>query len=484
MADVYNYVNDTGVILTDATTINEEVVTEYKNAFGTDLNTDPSTPQGLLITIETLSRIAVADNNAGIANQINPNIAGGVFLDALLALTGSFRVDSTQSSVFCTIMGVEGTFIPANSLISGAGGIPQFYLLANVTIPPGGTVANVQFNSVEDGPIDAAANTLTVRVSNILGWTSVTNPAAAILGTITQNDTQARLQRTNTLAAQGNSLAYNVISNLFLLEGVAPAGLTFQENVSSITQTINEIPMVSHSLYACVGGTSTDLKVATTLQNSKAAGCAYNNGFGIPISQVVEEPFSGQDITVLFDRPSIVTVNIEVTVHLFTSVQDVDQAVKNAIIAYSNGQLAGQSGFAVGQAVSPFQIAAAVSSQIPGLFVQEVSVGVVSITQQGLVTDTSMNITNLTYNAPVGGFQGIVNGMLVTDPLGYIPPGATVTGIIGQTTATLSVPAAGGTATEILTFLTSPIVPQTTEIPIGVWQKAFTSESIIAVTQV
>lgn len=482
-SDVYNYINQTGVIMTDATVIMAEVIEEYQSTFGSDLNVDPSTPQGMLIVIETLSRIAVANNNAAIANQINPNISGGVFLDALLALTGSFRVSSTQSSVACTIMGVEGTFIPAGSIISGMGGTPQFYSLIDVTIPPGGTSIGVPFNSVEFGPIAAAANTLTVTVSSILGWTSVTNPAAATLGTITQSDTQARLQRTNTLAAQGNSLAYNVISNLYLLPGVAPSGLTFQENTKSTTEIINFISMVSHSLYACVGGTASNLNVATTLQNSKAAGCAYNNGLGIPISQVVVDPYSGQSITVLFDTPSIVTINIAVTIHLFTSVQDVDTTVKAAIMKYVNGMLEGQSGFAVGQPVSPFQIAAAISSQIPGLFVQEVDVGVVSFTQQGTLANTMTTITGLTYNAPVGTFQGIQNGMFVTDPLGYIPALTTVTSITGSTIANMSNPATGS-ATEILTFSNSVITPQTTEIPIGVWQQATTNVGLISVTQV
>ena len=90
-SDVYNYINQTGVIMTDATVIMAEVIEEYQSTFGSDLNVDPSTPQGMLIVIETLSRIAVANNNAAIANQINPNISGGVFLDALLAYLKHYK---------------------------------------------------------------------------------------------------------------------------------------------------------------------------------------------------------------------------------------------------------------------------------------------------------------------------------------------------------------------------------------------------------
>ena len=104
MADVYDYILTTGVIVSDTGVINEEVITEYQQAFGSDLVTTPNTPQGVLITAETAARVAVADNNAALANQINPNVAGGVFLDAIGALTGTYRTPATPSTVMvsCT----------------------------------------------------------------------------------------------------------------------------------------------------------------------------------------------------------------------------------------------------------------------------------------------------------------------------------------------------------------------------------------------
>jgi uncharacterized phage protein gp47/JayE len=480
--DVYNYIDNTGVIMTDSEVIQTEVQQEYLNTFGSDLNLDPSTPQGMLITIETLSRIAVADNNAALANQINPNLSGGVFLDALLQLTGAQRESSSSSLVNCTITGVASTFIPQGAQISTTDGLTVFQLVSNTVIPPSGTIENVQFQSSEKGQIIANANTLTIIVSDILGWETVNNPNDATIGSLTQNDAQARLQRQNTLGAQGNSIATNVISNLYLIGGVSPSGVTFQENVSSTNQTINEILMVPHSLYTCVGGSATSLDIANSIQNSKAAGCSYNNGLGIPISQVVTVPLSNQEITVLFDRPSIVTIEIIVTVHANTTVQDVTTAVQNAIISYSLGELEGQPGFAVGQAVSPFQIAAAISSQITGLFIQEIEVAILSFTQQGTLTSGMNTVTNLTYNDPVGDFVGIQTGMLVSDGNVNIPSGTTVSSLVGSNEITISANATGSD-TEILTFTMTPSF-QSIEIPIGVWQQAVTFTSLITVNQV
>lgn len=483
VADVYNYIDTTGVIITDASVIQAQVIAEYQAIFGADLNTDPSTPQGMLITIETLSRIAVADNNAALANQINPNLAGGVFRDALLQLTGAQRETSTPSIVFCTITGVSGTIIPAGAQISNSDSSSIFELFSQTTIPVSGTILNVQFNSVTNGEISAAPGTLTTIVSNILGWETVTNPSAATLGTLTQSDSQSNLQRINTLGSQGNSIATNVISNLYLLPGVSPSGLTFQENVLSIPQTINEILMVSHSIYVCVGGSASNLDVATTIQKSKAAGCSYNNGLGIPVFQNVTIPLSNQIIDVLFDRPSLVTISINVTVHAFTTVQDVVTAVQNAILFYASGNIAGQPGFSVGQAVSPFVIAGAIMQQVQGIFVQEVEVGVLSFTQQGTLISGMNTVTNLTYNSPVGGFVGIQTGMTVSDGNVNIPSATTVSSLVGSNEITMNHNSTGS-ATEIITFGNASVSFQTTEIPIGVWQQAQTFASIISVTPV
>lgn len=438
MADVYDYIENTGVITADANTIQTEVQSEYLDTFGSDLNLDLSTPQGMLITIETLSRIAVADNNVALANQINPNLAGGVFLDALMQLLGLQRTPATRSKVNCTITGVEGTSIPAGAQISNSDGSIIFQIVSITVIPTGGSIQNVPFQSVSFGAVAAPANTLTTIVSNILGWESVTNPSAAIQGTATQSDTQARLLRQNALGAQGNSIAANVIASLYEIPGVSQAGVTFQENVSATTQTINDISMVSHSIYSVVGGTSDLEAIARALTYSKAAGAAYNNGLGIPISYPFTNQYSNQVIDVLFDLPSLVNISIQVTVHAFTTVQNVTTAVQNAIIQYATGNLPSQAGFVVGAAVSPFQLAAAINILVPGLFVQEIQVAVESFTQQGVITNGANTVTGLTYNAPISPYIGIATGMIITDQAGNIPPGTTIASLVGSHAITMS----------------------------------------------
>ncbi len=226
----YQYVESTGVIIADTSEILSGIQTEYRGVFGADLAVTSDTPQGVLIAAEALARVEVVNNNAAIANQINPNIAGGVFLDAILALTGVQRTPATQTVVTgVTLTGVAGTVISAGTQAKTAAG-DVFATQAIVTLDADGNgVAN--FASVIYGAIPCAVNELDTIVTNILGWETVTNPVAGVLGSSTQSDQAARALRTNTLGFQGVALPVAITSALYAVESVM--SLQFLENYTA-----------------------------------------------------------------------------------------------------------------------------------------------------------------------------------------------------------------------------------------------------------
>ena len=253
MANVYNYINTTGLIVPDSSEILAEVQSEYVAAFGADLQVNnPNSPQGLLINAETQARIAVASNNATLANQINPSFAGGVYLDDILALMGGFRIAQSYSRVYCTITGINGTIIPSGSQAQDVyGGLWQ--VNGDVTIPLSGTITGIVFTAINPGPLVLTPGDLNLIVNNVLGWETITNPAANyITGTFTQSDASARQYRTNILYLQGNSLAQAVVSGLNATVGVN--SVAFLENPSSSPATIGGVTMAANSIYACVDG--------------------------------------------------------------------------------------------------------------------------------------------------------------------------------------------------------------------------------------
>ncbi|MDE2100245.1 MAG: baseplate J/gp47 family protein, partial [Patescibacteria group bacterium] len=232
----YTYLDSNGVIVPDTSAVQGEVNTFYQNTFGSDIVLTPDTPQGLLATADVLTLTSVINNNAQIANQINPSIAGGSFLDAIMAFLGQSRVAATQTLVTnVTLTGIAGTIIPANSQASTSAG-DIFLSASDVTLSSGGT-AQVNFYSQSYGAIPCASSALTNVVSSVLGWETVlNNPASSpasvtTLGQALQSDQQARALRQNTLAFQGVALPLAITSALYNVSGVT--SLVFLENYES-----------------------------------------------------------------------------------------------------------------------------------------------------------------------------------------------------------------------------------------------------------
>ena len=395
MASSYNYVSNRGLVIPDTATTRAQVEAEWREAFGQDLDVSPDTPQGVLITAEVEARDAVARNNAEVANQINPDISGGVWLDAIWALTGGQRRGATASFLpSVELTGKPGTLIPAGSEAVVQASRERFRTLAPVTLDGAGK-ATVDMRAVTLGPVACPVGALDTIATTVLGWETVNNPVAAIIGTSQESDFASRQRRRNTLALQGISTPQAVTSRLYAVKGVQ--SLVFRENILPTTETIDGISLVPHSIYACVSG-GDDADIAQALLETKTVGANWN---GAVLVNVIE-PSSGQVYPVRFDRPTPVLIYVRVTVR--ATPLDAESLVRNAIINYANGQSDGEPGFAVGEDVSPFELAGAINQLEPRLFVAKVELSSdggltystadvpISITQVAAVTSGTISV--------------------------------------------------------------------------------------------
>lgn len=367
MAD-YSYVTTTGVIVPDTAAIQQDVIGEFREALGEDLIVTPDTPQGVLIVAETLARDQVARNNAALANQINPNLAGGVFLDAIWALTGGERRRATRSlAAAVEVTGVPGALIPAGARarIGAAGAL--FESVGAVILSNLGA-AVIDFQSVDTGAVAAAPGALDTIVTPVLGWETVTNPTPAVLGEPEESDLSARTRRRQTLALQGVALPEAILSGVHAVPDVRSA--LFRENVTAADIVIEGVTLTPHSIFVCVEG-GTDEDIAAALLRKKSLGAGWN---GTTTVNVVE-PVSGQPYAVKFQRPALVPIFAQVTVRQSVGGGDAAQTVRQALVAYANGQVTGEEGFTIGADVSPFELAGAISRYDPSLFVSEVLIG-------------------------------------------------------------------------------------------------------------
>ena len=353
----YTFVTNTGVIQTDSAAVYADVVAEWKAALGAALDTSPSTPQGQLIDAEVAARLAVAQNNASLANQINPNQAGGVFLLALCSLLGYQPPAATYTQVFANVTGTPNITIPAGSQAKTTAG-DLFAASSNIVLGSNGTGGGV-FQALDSGPVPCPVGALTGIVTAVLGWDSVTNPGPpSSVGVAELTDTEIRQQRRQTLALQGRGVAEAILAQVAQAQGVTSVAIL--QNPSGSTTTINSINLLAYSIWVCVQG-GDPLAVATAII-SGGVGPVYNGA----VTQNVTEPYSGQVLAVKFDRPTAQPVAVRVTIKLPAGSTAGFADVINAVVSWANGTGTVLPALGIGTDVSPFEIAAAVNAAVGG----------------------------------------------------------------------------------------------------------------------
>lgn len=370
---LYDFIDSLGVILPDTAAIKAAVIAAFKAAFGDDIDTDPSTPSGLLIAMLTEQADAVARNNAALANQINPSQATGVFLDGLAALTGIERIQASKtlvSNVLAT--GTVGAIIPAGTKIKTPNG-DEFESANVVTISASGN-AFVDFWSVETGAIACAPGDLDTDKTGVVGVDLFTSSTVTVtLGRKQETDSALRLRREQALAGQSMGTVEAIRTRVFAVEGVT--GAVVRENNTAHDFDLADyyhLPpgsapiILAHSVWACVNG-GTDEEVARAIYESKSAGADYSGDTAVSI----QDDTTGIPYIVRFQRPETLQIKIKVTVK--ASRYDAEGTIPGLIMAYASGEADGDQSFGIGDSISPWEIAGIINQGQPMFHVLEVS---------------------------------------------------------------------------------------------------------------
>lgn len=385
MSTPYQYIENTGVIVPDVSDIQTQVQGEWQVAYGADIALTADTPQGKQITAETTARSRVAQMMAMLANMINPNQAGGIFLDAICAFLGLEREDASFTVVpNVSIAGSPNLVIAAGAMQAVGESTGLFFVNTRAVQFANDGTAQVDFQCQTPGPVTCPIGDLSIA-TQVLGWETIDNTSAGTPGLDTQSDESLRALRNETLALQGISTVEAQVSGLYAVPGVL--SLKYLENVANTTQTISGILLTPHSVWACVDG-GADIDVATSLLNNKTDGAGWNGETEIP----VVEPSSGQTYNVSFDRPTVLPVLVRVTMRQGSSTANLPSAVPQAVVDYASGLVDGDPGFTVGTQVSPFDIAGAVSAEVPGAFVSKVEVAFAGLTPVYQTTELAIAI--------------------------------------------------------------------------------------------
>lgn len=307
----------------------DDILSEYqalfKNVFP-DINTDPSTPQGQIITSLTQTDLATISYLENLANAFFLG-GNGYFLD--LWAWNLFRVTRKQgipSSALITIQGVAGTEIPEDFLISD--NQYNYKISQSVIIPNTGTI-DVLFYCTEINEFIANPNTITQIVTIVNGVERVNNTNMATPAILKETDGEL-FQRCVYFGSTARNASFrSILANVAEVIGVNR--IAGAENVTNDPLEVSGVTLTPHSICLVVdGGENED--IAKAMFDSRATGCDMVGDTEFTIL------LDSQKYTYKFYRPTAVPLKAEVKVSATGAIipSNYESEVKNVLSNFIN----------------------------------------------------------------------------------------------------------------------------------------------------
>jgi uncharacterized phage protein gp47/JayE len=232
----------------------------------------------------------------------DPYQATGDALAQLTRLVGVERLAATKSTVLANVTLAAGTYVAGALVVHVAGDATARFVNRSTVVAPGGVASGVVFDAETAGVVRANAGTLTVIANPVAGFTAITNPLDATLGTATESDAALRQRWSQQLARRGSATVDAIRADVLQVTGV-----TFVRVYENDTDaTVESIP--PHAFEALVLG-GDDQAVADAIFATKPAGIQAS---GTTTATVTDSQGAGH--TIKFSRPTDVNLYLSVTV--------------------------------------------------------------------------------------------------------------------------------------------------------------------------
>ncbi len=413
-AEYYDYLTGSGVIVPDTSNILSDVQQEWRDVFGSNLSVEPETPQGRIIELIARQRVFTLQAIAATSNMLNIDKAYGFVLDDIGSLFQIQRKAATYTTVTITMMGVVGTIIPVGTeLRSDDGDI--FVNDEEFIIGDTGRVSGT-FRAEVPGIINVSVNSISSIVSSVPGLESVNNDADATIGEEQEGDTEFRNRIKDSLNINSMAALTAITSAVANIDNVIQVkGYENTTNTAVILDTDFTLP--AHSIALVVDYNETDItnqdvatEIAGAIYKKKTLGAGYiaaetTEGEDYIVEINYNDENDGSEHKVVFAKPK--ERSIACTINVLRknySGDDLVGDIKNAIAQFLDGNNPEVDRVAIGGSLSPFEIAAAISSSVPDIFIESVTIGDVGDTQStsvitlGEATKLVIESSNITVN--------------------------------------------------------------------------------------
>lgn len=320
------YVDITGIHSPTYVDILNYLKAQFKTIYGSDIYLESDSQDGQIIGIYALG---ISDANAAFIqtyNNYSPQTSQGVGLSNAVQINGLQRLVPSNSSVDLVITGTPGKTI-TNGAVTDT--LNQRWNLPLIVVIPVSTTITVTASAANPGAILAQAGTVTTIATPTLGWLSATNPLAAVPGLPVEMDSDLRIRQQASTMLPSKTVMDGITGALRSIVGVAEI-IGYQNNTNATDA--NGVP--AHNIsYVINGGDANLIGAQLFLKKSPGTGTygtttvTYVDAFGVSNN-------------VSFFRPTIVDIQVEVTVHAQLGYQNSSSVlIQQAVINYLNNVL-------------------------------------------------------------------------------------------------------------------------------------------------
>ena len=221
-----------------------------------------------------------------------------------------------------SIIGLDGTKIPAGSLVSIPNNSEKFSTDIDVVISSG--VATVEATAVNSGKIIALAGSITQIDNPVFGWQSVTNLADAKVGTDEETDAELRARRAKSTKSPGQNMSDALFAQLLNLDNVSDVRI-----ISNGTDTTNSDGIPAHQFLSIVnGGLNSD--IAKTIWINTPQGIM---SYGDVTEKIIDS--QGFEQNIRFSRPIIVDIFFVISITVDSNYPATgDEDIKDNIVKF------------------------------------------------------------------------------------------------------------------------------------------------------
>ncbi|MBH9396033.1 baseplate J/gp47 family protein [Pseudomonas aeruginosa] len=315
---------DKGYVGQRLDSILEELDRGFRAIYGNDIDLAPDSPDGQMLGLIAQIRADLEELGETIYRALDPDHAGGAWLEQRAAYAGLLRRRARYSYRRGVLLGGRpGTILPAGSVLRDIN--QGRWQLVDETLLGADGSARGDFRSVELGAFPLPADAPLAPETLVLGGSAASNRQPAEVGAEEETDAElrARFFRSRARPAQ-NSLDGVVAEILQLADVREVVGL---ENTGNQTDA-NGVP--PHSLNLIVDG-GDERAIAEAIFQRKTAGTGLRGEVEVTLADS-----QGISRTLRFDRPQTVACRALIEVRRDAEFSAVDSAAIRAARAASD----------------------------------------------------------------------------------------------------------------------------------------------------